>query len=235
MSESPPGRNQLPAVNQRVPSVENVLQEMMVAGQTDGLLEEILLQLKTFYNIVWCAAYGNDMSVGVTVHSVDMEAFGKTWQQQARAPELDIRMAIRQFEDGRLINELLLKALYNETYPAVMSLESSVDMQYANGTGTVNIDLMIPGGNPYGERWHNLILVMFNATKEMKAKVDFIVDLKVERKTELEEALYQTCRALSAFYSWSMNSNSRFWNRDPFSPFKREQEQISYEPRLGRF
>lgn len=238
MNNLPANRDQLPApTNQRViPQVDNVLQEMMLAGQTDGLLEEVLLQLKTFYTLVWCATYGNDISVGVTVHSVDMEAYGKMWRQPARDPELDIRMSIRQFEDGRALNELLLKAIHNETNPVVMSLESGVEMMHYDGSGIVNINLTIPGGYPYGDRWHKLILVMFNATEEMKAKVDYITSLKPERKTDLEEALYQTCRALSAFYEWQMLTNSPYWRRDPYSqPPQKDQEQISYEPRLGRF
>lgn len=225
----------LPDVRPQVPSVENVLQEMMQAGQTDGLLDEVLLQLKTFYKIVWAAAYGNAISVSVTVHEVPMHWGPVEWRARARSPEIELDMGIREFEDGRAIYELLVKAAYNETHPAIMELESSVDMRSADGTGTVNINLKIPSGNPYGDRWHKLLLMMFNATQEMKDKVDYIASMKVGQLTDLEDALYQTCRALSAFYEWSMRTNSRFWNRDPYSRTPREQDQISYEPRLGRF
>lgn len=225
----------LPTVRAQVPSVENVLQEMMQAGQTDGLLDEVLLQLKTFYKIVWAAAKGNTISVSVTVHEVPIHWGPVEWRQQARAPEIGLDMAIRDFEDGRDIRELLVKAMYNEDYPAIMEMECGVDMQHSDGTGTVNINLTIPCGFPYGDRWQKLLMVMFNGTKEMKDKVDYIASMKVGELTELEDALFQTCRALSAFYEWSMRTNSRFWNRDPYSPAPREQEQIGYEPRLGRF
>lgn len=225
----------LPDVRPQVPSVDNVLQEMMLAGQTDGLLAEVLLQLKTFYKIVWAAAYGNDISVSVTFHEISMNHGPTMWRQQVRHPDLDISMTIREFDDGHAIHDLLTKAMYNEDYPAIIELETGVDMRYADGTGTVNIGLKIPGGYPYGDRWHKLFMVMFNATKEMKDKVDYIASMKVGELTELEDALYQTCRALSAFYEWSMRTNSRFWNRDPYSRAPREQEQIAYEPRLGRF
>jgi hypothetical protein len=254
MENLPANRDQLPATtNQRViPQVDNVLMEFLAAGQDNELLEEILLQLKLFTKIVDTASTGHHVQVGLewperTCEA--MEMYGHQFTMPPRwsaydperpylhvAPTVNIRARDRYI--GTDMHKLLVDIQERPGYPV---LTHEVQMHYnscsANGDGEVEIDIAIFSGADYSERFVKLLLVMFNATPEMKAKVEYVATMNVKVTTPLEDALWKVCRALASFYDWQMRTNDSFWRRDPFSQYAKEQEpeQLSYEPRLGRF
>lgn len=245
--------NQLPATTDQqrvIPQVDNVLMEFLAAGQNNELLAEILLQLKTFTAIVDIAASGAPITVGLEwpeIHHSEMELYGQTRSIPIR-PRFDpnrpyfyvtptINMRVRDKYQGTDMHKMLVDAGVPPNGYAPLNHQIQAHYTCSSPDMEIEIDISMYSEFDYTERFVKLLLVMFNATPEMKAKVDHVASLNVKVKTPLEDALFKVCKALAAFYDFQMRTSGHSWCRDPFTKPQKEAEpdQIEYEPRLGRF
>lgn len=245
--------NQLPATTDPrrvIPQVDNVLMEFLAAGQNNDLLAEILLQLKIFTAIVDIAACGQPITIGLEypeIHHDVMVVHGHRFSTPMR-PRFDaarpyfyitptINMRVRERYQGTDLHKLLVGASVPPGGYAPLSHQIQVHYNCGGPDMEMEFDITMHSEFDYTERFVKLLLVMFNATEEMKAKVEHVASLNVKVKTPLEDALFKVCKALAAFYDFQMRTNDFRWRRDPFSkqPQPEEQGQIEYEPRLGRF
>jgi hypothetical protein len=249
MDNLPANRDQLPAVSKPVPQVDNVLMEFFEAGHNTELLDEILMQLKTFTQIVDIASTNNSVTVDFTYPVIDEIYDTNTGARIPNRPHRDsnrpyfhlsprITLIVRDRHQGVDLRKLLIESTLPPNRPIPMD-HSAVAHHSYNDTFEIEFDINMFAQYNYTERWVKLLLVLFNATPEMKDKVEYVAQRNVKVKTPLEDALWKVCRALARFYTWQM-SNTTGWRRDPFGPGGKQGAQgpqgaISYEPRLGEF
>lgn len=232
-------------------SIGSVMSRLFAeASKSNELLTEIILQVKLFNLMVTTATYDGNLSVTLErpeIHDPGFEMWGKrippVWRPPSFDPTDPFRDVTIEFDvsmrNHHMFVEMntLREALGNS---GGMSMSSSAEVSFDSGYHDPELKSTFRfyphfKGNDSTVRMCSMTMLMFNHSQETQEKVEYLAKSDIVPKTELEIELKQLCKSLAAFYQMQMNNPFSNWRRDPFSKPKQSQDQIEYEPRLGRF